>query len=90
MKIIMKNVPLITSIEQAQNFLKTNKELGDKYEITSVRDKYEFIKQIKWTIKYVNLNLADKSHVLDYLKYFTGYSRSHLKRLMKKAIKGKL
>lgn len=86
----MKNAPLITSIEQCENFLKTNKELGVQYEILSVCDKYEFIKQIKWSIKYVSLNLAGKCCVLDYLKLFTSYSKSHLKRLMKKAVDGKL
>lgn len=86
----MKNAPLITSIEQCEKFLKTNKDLGVKYEILSVKGKYEFIKKVKWSIKYVNLNLADKCLVLSYLKLFTGYSKSHLKRLMKKAVKGRL
>lgn len=86
----MKNAPLISSIEQIKKYLKTNKDLEIKYEIPSVRDKYEFVKQIKWSIKYVSLNLSDKFYVLNYLKYFTGYSKSHLKRLIKKAVKGKL
>ena len=86
----MKNAPLITSIEQAKNFLNTNKELGVRYEITSVRDKYEFIKRVKWSIKYSQLNISERHHVLIYLKYFTGYGVSHLKRLMKKALQGKL
>ncbi|HED36815.1 MAG TPA: hypothetical protein ENI76_01000 [Ignavibacteria bacterium] len=86
----MKNAPLITSIEQCENFLKANKESGVKFEILSIRGKYEFIKQIKWSIRYACLNLSDKCLVLDYLKYFTGYSKSHLKRLMKKAVKGTL
>lgn len=86
----MKNAPLITSIEQCEKFLKANKELGVRYEISSARGKYEFIKQIKWSVKYAGLNLSDKRKALDYLKYFTGYSKSHLKRLMKKAVKGTL
>lgn len=90
MKIIMKNAPLITSIGQAVDFLKTTKELEIKYEISSTRDKYEFIKQVKWSIKYSQLNISDRHHVLSYLKLFTHYSISHLKRLMKLALKGRL
>ena len=38
----------------------------------------------------VSLSKKDKHIVLGYLNFFTGYSKSHLKRLMQKAIKGKL
>lgn len=86
----MKNAPLITSIEQVQIFLNTNKSLGVKYEIPLIRDKYEFIKRIKWSIKFVSLNKKEKHLVFSYLKIFTGYSKSHLKRLMQRAIKGTL
>lgn len=91
MTIIMKNAPLITSIEQIKTFLKTNEELGVKYEIKSVRDKYEFIKNILRFIRYFKLDSKDDRHqVLKYIKYFTGYSKRHLKRLVKKARNGKL
>jgi hypothetical protein len=86
----MKNAPLVTSIEQAKLFLKTNQELGIKYEIKSVKDKYEFIKMVKWSIKYSELNISERHGVFSYLKFFTGYSISHIKRLIRKAEQGKL
>ena len=91
MTIIMKNAPLIRSIGQVKTFLKTNEELEIKYEIKSVRDKYEFIKNILRSVKYFKLDSKDDKHqVSKYIKYFTGYSKTHLKRLIKKVRDGKL
>ena len=76
----MKNAPLITSIEQAKNFLNTNKDLGVKYEITSVVDKYEFIKRTKWSIKCSSLNISERHHVLGLVKirkFFSKLMLSH-------------
>jgi len=87
----MKNAPLIRSIGQVKIFLKTNEELEIKYKIKSARDKYEFIKNILRSVKYFRLDSKnDKYQVLKYIKYFTGYSKRHLKRLVKKVRDGKL
>lgn len=84
----MKRFPLISSISQIEKFLKTNKELGLKLEIHSVKDKYEFIKSTLLKFRYNTLSKKEKHLVLKYLKFFTNYSKSHLKRTVKKWKKG--
>ncbi len=84
----MKRFPLISSISQIENFLKTNKELGLKLEIYSTKDKYEFIKSALLKFRYNTLSKKEKHLVLKYLKFFTNYSKSHLKRSVKKWKKG--
>lgn len=84
----MKRFPLISSISQIENFLKTNKELGLKLEIHSTKDKYEFIKSALLKFRYNTLVKKEKHLVLKYLKFFTNYSKSHLKRSVKKWKKG--
>lgn len=84
----MKRFPLISSISQIEIFLKTNKELGLKLEIHSTKDKYEFIKSALLKFRYNTLSKKEKHLVLKYLKFFTNYSKSHLKRTVKKWKKG--
>lgn len=86
----MKHLPLFGSISQMEEFLNTNKELGVQYEIISKRDKYEFIKNSLWAVKYNSLDKKDKHAALRYLKYLTGYSKGQLKRLVRKWRQGKL
>lgn len=80
----MKCAPLFKSIDQIKDFLKTNKSSNFSLEIISNKDKYEFIKTTLWRIGYRRLSRKEKHFVLFYLKFFTGYSVSHLKRLSNK------
>lgn len=77
----MKHLP-IGSISQIDKFLKDNKEI--ELEIISVREKYEFIRTVLVKNRYRNLSKKDKSLVSRYLRFFTGYSKGHLKKLIKK------
>ena len=77
----MKHLP-IGSISQIDKFLKDNE--GMELEIMSVREKYEFLKIVLLKIRYNCLSKKDKHLVLKYLKFFTKYSKGHLKKLIKK------
>ena len=89
-KINMKRLPLFGSINQIEEFLNANKSSGLKMEIISIKHKYEFINQALWDTKYRRLSRGEKHTVFKYLKYLTGYSKSHLKRLADKWRKGTL
>ncbi len=80
----MKRLPLFGSINQIAEFLKTNKSTGLVIEIISKKDKYECINDVLWNIKFRRLSLSDKHTVFRLLRFFTGYSISHLKRLSTK------
>ena len=86
----MKSSPLFGSIDQIEEFLNTNKGCGFKFEIKSNLDKYNFISQALWDAKYRILSKGEKHSVLKYLKYFTGYSKGHLKKLANKWRSGTL
>ena len=90
MKIIMKRLPLLSSINQIEKFLKTNKESGLKIEIISKKNKYECVNEIFWNIKFRSLSKTDKHTVFKFLNFFTAYSISHLKRLSRKWRNGTL
>lgn len=81
---------LLDSMDQIENFLNTNKKLGIKLEIFSTKDKYEFIRRVLFKFDYVGMDKGDKHVILKYLKYFTHYSKAHLKRCVKKCRAGKL
>lgn len=83
----MKHLP-IGSISQIDKFLKDNKEI--ELEIISVKEKYEFIKAVLLKNRYRNLSKKDKHLVLKYLRFFTQYSKGHLKKLIKKWKRGLL
>lgn len=83
----MKHLPL-NSISQIEEFLNSNYDL--EMEIISVKEKYEFIKIVLVKIKYRKLSKKEKHIVLKYLKYFTNYSKSHLKKIIKKWKEGLL
>ncbi len=83
----MKHLPL-NSISQIEEFLKSSSNL--EMDIISVKDKYEFIKIVLVKIKYGKLSKKEKHSVLKYLKYFTNYSKSHLKKIINKWKKGLL
>jgi len=61
-----------------------------KFVITSKKDANGFIKRTTWSLFYKRLNKIDRGKVLKYLGLVTGYSYPHIKRLVSKAIKGKL
>lgn len=86
----MKSSPLFGSINQIEEFLNTNKGCGFKFEIKLKLEKYKFINQTLWDVKYRRLSKGEKHSVLKYLKYFTGYSKGHLKKLANKWRKGTL
>lgn len=90
MKINMKRLPLFGSINQIKEFLKTNKSSSLKIEIISKKDKYECINQTLWDVKFRRLSKTDKHTVFKFLKFFTAYSISHLKRLSSKWRNGTL
>ena len=73
-----------------EEYLKTGKEAGLKVEIISTKNKYEFINNTLWQIKYRLRSKTEKHVVLQYLNFFTGYAKSHLKRLANKWRNGTL
>jgi len=89
MKAIMKHL-LLGSIDQIENFLNTNKKLGINLEISSAKNKYNFIRRVLFKFGYVKLDKGDKHVILKYLKYFTHYSKAHLKRCVIKCRQGRL
>ncbi|MEA2097597.1 MAG: hypothetical protein U9P70_00775 [Patescibacteria group bacterium] len=74
----MKHLP-IGSISQIDKFLKDNQ--GMELEIITVKEKYKFIKAVLLKNRYRNLSKKDKHLVLKYLKFLTGYSKGHLKKI---------
>ena len=88
MRIIMKDLPIKT-IPQVEEFLKVNQGLA-QFEIESNQEKYNFTREILLRFRYNKLSKNQKGLILRFLKYFTNYSKSHLKRLIKLWKKGNL
>ena len=88
MTINMKQAPLFKSIEQIEEFLKVNKASSFDIEIISKKNKYKFINDTLWRIKYRSLSKGEKHVVLKFLKFFTKYSKGHLKKMAQKWIVG--
>jgi hypothetical protein len=86
MKTIM-NISPPKKIQDIEPYLQLD---TPKFVITSKKDAYEFIKRTTWNLYYKRLNKTDRGKVLKYLGLVTGYSCPHIKRLVAKAIKGKL
>jgi len=85
----MKHLPL-TSISQLEDFLKRTFEQGVRMEICSAKNKYSFIKTVLIKVRYARLERREKIVVLKYLRFLTGYSKSHIKRCAKKVRSKKL
>lgn len=73
-----------------EEYLKTSKSNGLKVEIISTKNKYEFISNTLWDVKYRLCSKGEKHTILKYLNFFTNYSKSHLKRLANKWRSGTL
>ena len=83
MKVIMKHLPT-NNIEDIDEYLKSNKDLGISLVIEKAKDKYKFIKNLLKNIKYKKLDKKEKGIVFKYISFFTKYSSSHIKRLISK------
>ena len=81
---------LISSISQIRKYLKCNKENEVKLEITTHQEKYKFIRSVLFRLKYNDLANDDKTVVWDFIKFFTNYSVSHIKRLIRRWRSGTL
>lgn len=81
---------LVSSVDQIENFLKSAQAIKLKLEITAHSAKYTFIRDNLALLKYKRLDKGDKHLVLRLLKYFTGYFKNHLKKLVRKWRRGKL
>lgn len=89
MEIYMKHLPL-SSVEQIEKFLKGTFDQNVRMEIKTPKDKYEFIKFVLLKTGYLGLEKKEKKVILKYLKFLTGYSKSHIKRFVKKLKQRKL
>jgi len=85
--IMIKNLHLFDCTE-IKLFLETNKDFS--FEITEKKEKYDLIKEVWFGSKYWRLNRADKRTIIDYLMFLTGYKRSQMMALLKKAKEGRL
>lgn len=72
------------------NYLKTSIESGAKFEILSAKNKYEFVNSVLFGIKFRLRSRSEKYVVYSYLKFFTGYSKGHLKKMAKRWTRGTL
>lgn len=87
MKITMSSSPP-NNLIQIEKFL--NLPRKTKFKFDSKRDCYKFFRKTTWNLHYKKLSREDRGKVLRYLKFISGYSVSHTKRLVLKAITGKL
>lgn len=85
MNINMNNLPT-GSIGQMDEFLKSNDFI--KMEIEHEEEKYEFLRTVLVQTKYVKLQKKEKIIVVRYLKFLTGYSKGHVKKLINRWRKG--
>jgi len=83
----MKNLHLL-NCNEIREFLETNKDFA--FEINDRREKYKLISEVWFGTKYWKLSKKDKRVVTQYLKLLTGYKRSQLLALLKKAKNGRL
>lgn len=88
MRINMSNLPT-GSICQMEEFLKSNTDI--KMAIEKEKDKYKFIKEVLLKTRYTRYNTLRKREkiiIIRYLKKLCGYSKSHVKKLIKDYQKG--
>lgn len=87
MRINMKHLPT-GSIGQMADFLKSAGSIS--MEIEKEKEKYEFIKTVLLQTRYIKLTKKDKMIVGRYLRFLTGYSKGHFKKLVIRWKKGLL
>jgi len=80
----------LTNIIQLKSFLKGAQKFDLSLRRAPIEEKYKFIRKTIKRFKYNLLSKKDKRIVINYLKKFTGYKKSHLYRLIKRAKRGKL
>ena len=83
----MKNLHLF-NCNEIRAFLETNKDLV--FEILKKEEKYALIREVWFGTKYRKLSRKDKHTVITYLRFLTGYRRSQIMILLRKAKDGKL
>ena len=71
-----------------EEFLKSNDFM--EMRIEKDEEKYEFVKTVLTKTRYTKLKKKEKGIVLQYLKFLSGYSHSHLKNMARKWRKGLL
>ena len=79
MQLSMNHLP-VGSIAQMEKFLKATESLS--FQMTKKQEGYRFVSDVLRMNRYRNLKKKDRIQVLRYLKKCTGYSKSHLKRLV--------
>jgi len=68
--------------------LKSNNSI--EMEISLDSDKYDFVRAVLIKTRYIKLNRKEKRIAQQYLKFFTGYSKGHIKTLISNWKKGEL
>lgn len=87
MQLIMNHLP-VGSIAQMEEFLKTTESLS--FKIPKKKDGYRFVSDALLKSRYRGLKKKGKTTVLRYLRKCTGYSKSHLKLLIRQRKRGPL
>lgn len=85
----------ITMIDTGlNNFNALGKFLGGvpaiKFSSTSKKEKYDWVKEVLNRFNFRYLRKGDRGTVREYIQKITGYSNSHMSRLIAKYLKGKL
>lgn len=83
----MNNLPT-GSICQMEEFLKSNSEIA--MQISKDKERYDFIRDVLIKTHYKKLKRKEKMIVQKYLKFLTGYSKGHIKKLISTWKKGLL
>ena len=87
---ITMNDSRLTDINQLRAFLKGSQKFDFSLRAGSIKEKYAFISRTTARFQYQRLPRKDKRVVLAFLKKITGYRRSQLFHLVKRAINGRL
>lgn len=87
---IKMNDSRLVNITQLKKFLKGVEKLDLSLRDADISEKYKFIDQTVDRINYRHLSKKDKRVVINYLKKFTGYKKTQLFKLIKRAKLGKL
>ncbi len=75
------------SINQVKDFLQISNGI---FSIQDRKERYRFIRQITWSLRYKYLSKKEKGLVIKYLAKICGISKVQTKRLIVKAVRGRL